>query len=131
MCLTVETFFASPPVHAGFSCWTGQVASLLAIALSCEAVGTLNHLNCGTVGTVMRGGAIGATLEAFALPLGSTCILANALLAAAFGRAPPAPPECPIPAEPPPRANEAAGKAKSAKRTKATFTEVFDMGKLH
>jgi hypothetical protein len=30
-----------------------------------------HHLNCGTVGTVMRGGAIGATLEAFPLPLGS------------------------------------------------------------
>jgi hypothetical protein len=30
-----------------------------------------NHLNCGTVGTVMRGGAIGATLEAFPIPLGS------------------------------------------------------------
>jgi len=29
-----------------------------------------NHLNCGTVGTVMRGGAIGATLEAFPIPLG-------------------------------------------------------------
>jgi hypothetical protein len=90
----------------------------------------LNHLNCGTVGTVMRGGAIGATLEAFALPLGSTDMLSNALILAAFDRAPPTPPECPIPAEPPPRPNEAAGKAKSTKRT-ATFTEVFDMGKLH
>jgi hypothetical protein len=29
-----------------------------------------NHLNCGTVGTVMRGGGIGATLEAFPIPLG-------------------------------------------------------------
>jgi hypothetical protein len=44
---------------------------ILAIALSCEAIGTLNHLNCGTVGTVMRGGGIGATLEAFPIPLGS------------------------------------------------------------
>ena len=78
----------------------------------------------------MRGGAIGATLEAFALPLGSTDMLSNALILAAFDWAPPAPPECPIPAEPPPRANEAAGKAKSTKRT-TTFTEVFDMGKLH
>jgi hypothetical protein len=30
-----------------------------------------NHLNCGTVGTLMRGGGIGATLEAFPIPLGS------------------------------------------------------------
>ena len=68
-----------------------------------------------------RGGAIGATLEAFALPLGSTDMLSNALILAAFDRAPPTPPECPIPAEPPPRPHEAAGKAKSTKRT-ATFT---------
>jgi hypothetical protein len=79
----------------------------------------------------MRGGAIGATLEAFPIPLGSTDMLSNALILAAFDRAAPTPPECPIPAEPPARANEAAGKAKSTKRTKATFTEVFDMGKLH
>jgi hypothetical protein len=30
-----------------------------------------NHLNCGIVGTVMRGGAIGGTPEAFLIPLGS------------------------------------------------------------
>ena len=78
----------------------------------------------------MCGGAIGATLEAFALPLGSTDMLSNALILAAFDRTPPTAPECPISAEPPPRPNEAAGKAKSTKRT-ATFTEVFDMGKLH
>jgi hypothetical protein len=30
-----------------------------------------NHLNCGIVGTLMRGGGIGATLEAFPIPLGS------------------------------------------------------------
>ena len=57
--------------------------------LSCGTVGTLNHLNCGTVGTVMRGGAIGAAPEAFALPLGSTDMLSNALILAAFDRAPP------------------------------------------
>jgi hypothetical protein len=93
--------------------------------------GRRNHLNCGTVGTLMRDGAIGATLEAFPIPLGSTDIFSNAPRVAAFGRAPPTPPECPIPAEPPPRANDAVGKAKTMKKTKATFTEVFDMGKLH
>ena len=90
-----------------------------------------DHLNCGTVGTVMRGGGIGATLEAFPIPLGSTDIFSNAPRVAAFGRAPPTPPECPIPAEPPPRANDAVGKTKTMKKTKAIFTEVFDMGKLH
>jgi hypothetical protein len=30
-----------------------------------------HHLNCGIVGTLMRGGGIGATLEAFPIPLGS------------------------------------------------------------
>jgi hypothetical protein len=86
------------------------------------------YLNCGIAGTVMRGGGIGATLEAFPLPLGSTDIFSNAPRVAAFGRAPPTAAECPIPAEPPPRANEAAGKAKTTKKRKATFTEVFDMG---
>ena len=76
----------------------------------------------------MRGGAIGATLEAFPIPLGSTDIFSNAPRVAAFGRAPPTPPECPIPAEPPPRANDAVGKTKTMKKTKAIFTEVFDMG---
>jgi hypothetical protein len=38
-----------------------------------DAVASLlrNHLNCGTVGTLMCGGGIGATLEAFPIPLGS------------------------------------------------------------
>ena len=89
-----------------------------------------NHLNCGTVGTVMRGGGSGAT-PAFFIPLGLTGIFPNAPRVAGFGRAPPTPPECPIPAEPPPRANDAAGKAKTMKKTKATFTKVFDMRKLH
>jgi hypothetical protein len=79
----------------------------------------------------MRGGGIGATLEAFPLPLGSTDIFSNAPRVAGFARAPPTPPECPIPAEPPARANDAVGKAKTMKKTKATFTEMFDMGKLH
>lgn len=30
-----------------------------------------SHLNCGIVGTLMRGGVIGATLLAFPTPLGS------------------------------------------------------------
>jgi len=77
----------------------------------------------------MRGGGIGATLEAFPIPL--VGIFSNVPRRAAFGRAPSTPPECPIPAEPPPRANDAVGKAKTMKKTKATFTEMFDMGKLH
>ena len=63
---------------AGFLVGLVKLQVLLAIALSCEAVGTLNHLNCGTVGTLMRGGAIGATLEALPTPLGSVnicCVL--------------------------------------------------------
>ena len=90
-----------------------------------------NHLNCGIVGALMRGGAIGATLEAFPIPLGSTNI-SSAPIVAAFGRPPP---KCPIAAEPPPRpppppprANEAAGVAKTMNNAIATFTEVFDMG---
>ena len=81
----------------------------------------------------MRGGGIGATLDAFPIPLGSTDILSNAPSVAAFARTPP---KCPVAAEPaprppPPRANEAAGMAKTMNNAIATFTEVFDMGKLH
>jgi hypothetical protein len=76
----------------------------------------------------MRGGGIGATLEAFPIPLGSTDILFNWLNAEAFGRPPP---KCPIAAEPAPRANEAAGVARTTNNAKPTFTEVFDMAKLH
>ena len=90
-----------------------------------------NHLNFGTAGAVMLGGASGATLEAFPIPLGSTNI-SSAPIVAAFGRPPP---KCPIAAEPPPRpppppprANEAAGVAKTMNNAIATFTEVFDMG---
>jgi hypothetical protein len=81
-----------------------------------------NHLNCGIVGTLMRGGGIGATLLAFPIPLGSTNVLFNAPNAAAFGRPPP---KCPVAAEP---ANEAAVEAKTSKNAKATFTEVLDIG---
>jgi hypothetical protein len=89
-----------------------------------------NHLNFGTAGAVMLGGASGATLEAFPIPLGSTNI-SSAPIVAAFGRLPP---KCPIAAEPacpppcPPRANEAAGAVKTMNNAKATFTEVLDMG---
>ena len=76
----------------------------------------------------MRGGGGAATLGAFRIPLGSTDIFPNAPRVAAFGRAPPAPPECPIPAAPPPPAIEAAGVAKTMKNAIATFTEVLDMG---
>jgi hypothetical protein len=80
-----------------------------------------NHLNCGIVGTLMRGGGIAATFLAFPIPLGSTNVLFNAPNAAAFGRPPP---KCPVGAEP---ANEAAGEAKTTKNAKATFTELLDM----
>jgi len=106
------------------------IQSLVA-ALDCFARPLRNYLNCGIVGALMRGGAIGATLEAFPIPLGSTNI-SSAPIVAAFGRPPP---KCPIAAEPPPRpppppprANEAAGVAKTMNNAIATFTEVFDMG---
>ena len=76
----------------------------------------------------MRGGGGVATLAALPTPLGSTDIFSNAPRVAAFGRAPPAPPECPIPAAPPSRAIEAAGAAKTMNNAIATFTEVLDMG---
>jgi hypothetical protein len=80
----------------------------------------------------MRGGGIGATLEAFPIPLGSVDILPNAPSSAAFGR-PSVPtaadPECPTAAEPPPpRANEAAVVAKTRNNAMANFVVVFDMG---
>ena len=37
----------------------------------------------------------------------------------------------PVAAEPACRANKAAEKAKTTKKAKATFTDVFDTGKLH
>jgi len=82
----------------------------------------------------MRGGGGAATLAALPTPLGSTDILLNALLSApAFGRPPPRFPVAgePPPGAPPPRANEAAGMAKTMNNAIATFTELFDMGKLH
>jgi hypothetical protein len=57
---------------------------------------SLHHLNCGIAGTVMRGGGGAATLAALPTPLGSTDIFPNAPRVAAFGRAPPAPPDVPF-----------------------------------
>jgi hypothetical protein len=98
-----------------------------------------DHLNCGIVGTLMRGGGNGATLEAFPTPLGSTTAL---FIPPAFAgpRGIPLIGTFPIaaepagranPAEPPCRANEVAGQAKTTKNAKAIFTEVFDMRKVH
>jgi hypothetical protein len=76
----------------------------------------------------MRGGGIGATLFAFMpLGLGISDIAAPiaaplALICAVLGE-PPA-------IEPPVRANETAGKAKTTK-TKAIFIALFDIGNLH
>ena len=89
------------------------------------------HLNCGIVGTLMRGGGGAATLAALPTPLGSTDILLKALLSApAFGRPPPGFPVAaePPPGAPPPRANEAAGVAKTMNNAIANFVVVFDMG---
>jgi hypothetical protein len=76
----------------------------------------------------MRGGGIGATLEAFPTPLGSTIAPLAAPITAAFGRAPP---KCPVAAEPAPRANEGADVAKTMNNAIASFTDLFDMGNLH
>ena len=83
-----------------------------------------NHLNCGTGGTDMRGGGIGATAGAFFLPLwSSNCaepIAAPlALICAVLAELPAT--------EPPVRASEAAGKAK-INRTMAIFVAVFAIG---
>ena len=82
----------------------------------------------------MRGGGGAATVGSAVLLLGLANILAVPICepSAAFGRLPPiaAPPP---PRPPPPLANEAAGVAKTMNNAIATFTftEVFDMGKLH
>jgi hypothetical protein len=90
----------------------------------------------------MCGCGSGAILEALPTPLGSTVALfippalpgpRGIPLMGTFpiapepaGRAnPPIAPPCP------PLANAAVGEAKTTKNTKATFTDVFDMGKLH
>jgi hypothetical protein len=102
----------------------------------CEGATPLrSHLNCGIVGAVMCGCGSGAILEALPTPLGSTATLFNPP-AFAGPRAIPLIGTFPIAAEPacrpnPPRANEAAGEARTKNNAIATFTEVFDMGKLH
>jgi hypothetical protein len=77
----------------------------------------------------MRGGGGAATVGSAVLLLGLANILAVPICApsAAFGRLPP------IPAAPAPRANEAAGVAETMNNAIATFTftELYDMGKLH
>ena len=80
----------------------------------------------------MRGGGGAATVGSAVLLLGLANILAVPICepSAAFGRLPPipaAPPPRPPP-PPPPLANEAVGEAKTTRNTKATFTDVFDMG---
>src|SRR5712671_4558047 len=89
------------------------------------------HLNCGIAGTLIRGGGGAATPGALPTLLGLANMLAAPICepSAAFGRLPPiaAPPP---PRPPPPFANEAAGVAKTMNNAIATFTGVFDMGKL-
>jgi hypothetical protein len=91
---------------------------------------------CGTVGTVTGGGAIGATLERSPSRSGRSPDFAPrqfdhgliglllALLTVPFQptllNGPPA--------ELPPCAKDAVRNAKAMKKTKATFTEMFDMG---
>jgi hypothetical protein len=92
------------------------------------------HLNFGIAGTLMRGGGGAATPGALPTRLGLANILAAPICepSAAFGRLPPIA-AAPPPGPPAPRANEAAGVAKTMNSAIATFTftEVFDMGKLH
>jgi hypothetical protein len=79
----------------------------------------------------MRGGGGAATPGALPTLLGLANMLAAPICepSAAFGRLPP----IAAPPPPPPLANEAAGVAKTRDNAIATFTftEVFDMGKLH
>src|SRR2546429_491374 len=89
------------------------------------------HLNCGIVGTLMRGGGGAATLAALPTPLGSTDILLKALLSApAFGRPLPGFPvgAGPPAGAPPPRENEGAGVAKARNNAIANFFVVCDRG---
>ena len=75
----------------------------------------------------MCGGGNGASGAFNRLGLGSNCeapIAAALALICAVG-------VCAVGTEPPPRANEAAGVAKTMTNAIATFTGVFDMGKLH
>jgi hypothetical protein len=81
----------------------------------------------------MRGGGSGATLEALPTPLGSTTTLFIPPTFAGPG-AMPLIGTFPAAAEPALRANcanEAAEVAKTTKKAKAIFTEVFGMGRLH
>ena len=64
---------------------------------------------------VTRGSGSAATLEAFPRPAGIIVVIGT----------------FPVAAEPPSRANEAAGEAKTTKNAKATFAQVFDIRKIH
>jgi hypothetical protein len=87
---------------------------------------------CGTAGTLMCGNG-GATTEGIAnLLLGLANCSAAPICGPSAARLPPIP-AAPPPRPPPPRANEAAGVAKTTNNAIATFTftEVFDMRRLH
>jgi ssDNA-specific exonuclease RecJ len=71
----------------------------------------------------MRGGGIGATLFEF-IPLGLGIANSAAPIATPLALI------CAMLAEPPVRANDAAGKAKTTK-AKAIFIAVFDIANLH
>jgi hypothetical protein len=76
----------------------------------------------------MRGGGIGATVLDF-VPLGSGMACISAPIAAPLALICAVLEELPA-TEPPVRANEAAGKAKTTK-TRAIFVAAFDIGNLH
>ena len=88
------------------------------------------HLNCGTTGTVMRGWGSGATLEALAMPLGSTITLFNPRAFAGPG-AIPLIGTFPVPASPAILANEAVGAARRMTNAIAIFVEVLNTTSLH
>ena len=126
-----------PWSNAGWAYRTGCIQTPAGSRRRVFLVGLVNlrvhdHLNCGIVGTLMRGGGGAATVGSAVLLLGLANILAVPICAprAAFGRLPPIP-VVPPPRPPPPRANEAAGVAKTMNNAIVIYTEVFDIGKLH
>jgi hypothetical protein len=83
-----------------------------------------SYRNCGTSGTLIGGIANGDTLDALAIPLGSTLMLLRLPTLAAPGGMPLIK-AFPVPAWPAIRANDAAGTARR-RSARASFTEVFD-----
>jgi hypothetical protein len=81
-------------------------------------------------GTLMRGGGMGAILEALPIPLGSTVTLFIPPALAGPG-AMPLIGTFPDPASPAIRANEAAGAETRSRKTSAIFVDVFDTMSLH